>query len=194
MIKYRYDVINAIIKKYGYKSYLEIGKQLGINFKAVDCSLKLAVDPNPDYKANFVMESDLFFKVNKMKFDCIFIDGLHHAEQCERDIINSLAILNEGGTIICHDMSPVHEAHTRVPRVTKNWNGDVFKTWLKLRQSRVDLSMLVVDIDWGCGIIQRGSQQLLKVSEAIKFDSLMKNKKQWLNLFTVEEFEKWLSI
>ena len=62
------------------------------------------------------MTSDEFFEQNKEKFDIVFIDGLHHSEQVYKDILNSLNILNEDGTIICHDMNPTEEFRQIVPR------------------------------------------------------------------------------
>ena len=41
------------------------------------------------------MTSDEYFKKFKDKFDLIFIDGLHHYNQVEKDIYNSLEILND---------------------------------------------------------------------------------------------------
>ena len=35
------------------------------------------------------------FNNNKKEFDVIFIDGLHIYEQCRKDIINSLKVLNK---------------------------------------------------------------------------------------------------
>jgi hypothetical protein len=71
------------------------------------------------------------------------------------------------------------------------WNGDCWKSWVKLRSTRKDLEMFVVDTDYGCGIIKKGIQQTLSVSENdITFSNLEKNRKEWLNLIDVEEFFK----
>lgn len=43
----RWDVINHLIKKNNYKSYLEIGYYKGWSFDRVECERKTAVDPNP---------------------------------------------------------------------------------------------------------------------------------------------------
>jgi hypothetical protein len=37
---------------------------------------------------------------------------------------------------------------------------DVWKSWVKLRCTRPDLDMNVINIDWGVGVIQRGTQQI----------------------------------
>ena len=47
------------------------------------------------------MTSDEFFeKYPEEKFDVIFIDGLHHYDQCQKDTINALKKLNESGIIL----------------------------------------------------------------------------------------------
>jgi len=43
----RWDIINALIEKNNYKSYLEIGYYKGWSFDQVKCENKTAVDPNP---------------------------------------------------------------------------------------------------------------------------------------------------
>ena len=181
----RTDIINALIKKYNYKTYLEIGVQKGKNFQLIECEEKTGVDPDPNSKATVFSTSDDFFKASieeNRKYDIIFVDGLHHSEQVHKDIASALLCLNEGGTIVCHDMKPTTEAMQRVPRVQIEWTGDCWKAWVKLRRYRDDLSMFVMDTDYGCGIIRKGSQQLLKINTTIEFDNLVKNYKEWLSL------------
>lgn len=43
----RWDIINALIQKHNYKSFLEIGYYKGWSFDNVKCNLKTAVDPDP---------------------------------------------------------------------------------------------------------------------------------------------------
>ena len=53
--------------------------------------------------------------------------------------------------------------------------------------TRDDLSMWTVDEDCGCGIIKKGKQDLFPVQK-IEFKLLEKNRKELLNLISVEEF------
>lgn len=188
----RTQIINALIKKHGYKSFLEIGTNTGVNSRGVECETKVGVDPEPLEsglaETTFIMTSDDYFLTNTRKFDIYFVDGLHHSDQVYRDINNCLDHLNEGGTIVCHDMSPRAEIEQRVPRETKIWNGDCWKSFLQLRMERDDLEMYVIDSDWGVGIIRKGKQTKLKIKEDITFENLEKNRKEWLNLISVEEF------
>ena len=43
------------------------------------------------------------FSKNKTFFDVIFIDGLHHYKQCQKDCINALKFLKANGIILLHD-------------------------------------------------------------------------------------------
>lgn len=190
---YRTDIINELIKKNNYKSYLELGVCDGMNLRRINSNDKIGVDPEPtEYGVavtNYLMTSDSYFFSNTRKFDIIFIDGLHEAKQVYKDINNALNILNEGGIIICHDMNPIEELHQRVPRQSRIWNGDCWKAWVQLRTERNNLEMFVVNTDWGCGVITKGEQIKLKVIEDITYENLVINRNKWLNLISVEDFK-----
>jgi SAM-dependent methyltransferase len=122
----RTRILNAIIRRFGYSSYLEIGIGDGANFDAIRCAQKQSVDPGSVEAlrpASQSMTSVQFFALNTETFDLIFIDGLHHADVVERDIRNSLARLNPGGMIVCHDINPSSEVMQRVPREQAEWTG-----------------------------------------------------------------------
>ena len=51
----------------------------------------------------FKNTSDKFFEINREKFDLIYIDGSHEAQQVYKDISNSWACLNHNGIIVCDD-------------------------------------------------------------------------------------------
>jgi len=181
----RTEIINYFIEKNNYKSYLEIGVKSGKNFNQINIENKTGVDIDKN-TLNFVpdcliMSSDKFFKINKQKFDIIFIDGLHESTQVKKDIENSLKILNINGVIICHDMLPPDEAHQIIPRQQKEWTGDCWKAWVQLRSLRSDLKMLVLNCDYGCGVIQFGKQELITYNN-LDWISFQENKINWLNL------------
>lgn len=184
----RTNIIQALIDKINAKSYLEIGISSGENFEKIQCERKIGVDPELEAPATIHITSDLFFENNEEKFDVIFIDGLHHSDQVYRDIINSLNCLNENGYIICHDMNPQEEEHQIIPFNCGIWNGDCWKAFVKLRQERYDLEMSVVNADYGCGIIKKGMQDILKIDVPIDYKNFDLNRKEWLNLIDPEEF------
>lgn len=190
----RTDIINALIKKFAYWNYLEIGVQTGVNLAGVDIKQKIGVDPDPSSAATTHCTSDEFFFNTNEKFDIVFIDGLHHAIQVYKDICNALDSTTENSTIVCHDMTPKSKEAQVVPRIQKHWQGDCWMAWVLLRATREDIEMFVVDTDSGCGVIRRGHQDLLEINENITYENFEKNKKEWLNLITVEEFKQWLSM
>lgn len=152
----RYDIIRHLIEKRGYKSYLEIGVLGNETYNSLPkLDVKHSVDPNG--QAVFNMTSDEFFQHHcNQKYDIVFIDGLHLREQVARDIENSLTHLNEGGIIVVHDCLPSAEYEQLREGISgKPWTGDVWKAFAAIRAERSDLSMSVVDTDYGCGIIER---------------------------------------
>ena len=201
----RYDIINALAQKNNAKNYLEIGVSRGRNFVRVNIENKIGVDPSPNggmgrENVTHVMTSDEFFDGNTEEFDIIFVDGLHLNEQVYKDITNSLGALAEGGYIVCHDMNPdTEEIQFRDSSVVKGnrWAGDCWRAWVRLRQERSDLDMYVVDSDEGGGVISkafpyyRGLEKLAIDSE-ISYKELEANRKEWLNLITIEDFKKKL--
>lgn len=192
----RMDVLNFLIEKFGYKNYLEIGVQSGACFITVKAPLKVGVDPNPTSQATLKMTSDDFFAQNRSKgkdkqmFDLIFIDGLHEAPQVYRDIINALEVLNDGGTIVCHDMLPSTEERQMVPRMQAIWNGDCWKAFVQLRASREDLAMATIESDEGLGIIMVGEQELINIENIeLNWKSFCENSRVWMNPISVQEFQ-----
>ena len=188
----RTEIIQTFINKISAKKYLEIGMGPGINFHAIECDYKVCVDPTPTEPVTYTLTSDDFFKQNNETFDVIFIDGLHWFEQVYRDIVNSLNVLSDGGIIICHDMNPHSEIIQRYPQAIpeSEWTGDCWKAWVKLKSERTDLDMCVVDTDYGCGIITRGSQNLIKIEEELTWDLLNGNRENLLNLVSINKFLK----
>jgi tetratricopeptide (TPR) repeat protein len=187
----RTKIIQSLIDKINAKSYLEIGIDNAENFKTISCSKKVSVDPNTDTVAMHHLTSDDYFKTNTDTFDVIFIDGLHHADQVYRDIVNSLSILNDGGYIVCHDMNPLQEEHQTIPFVSGLWNGDCWKAFVQLRSERSDLQMHVIDTDHGCGVISRGSQQPLDLMNLpLEYKFFNVNRRNWLNLISPAEFSR----
>lgn len=186
----RLDIINILAKKNEAQSYLELGVFRGEVFDHVKVSNKVGVDPDRKSKATLFLTSDDFFAYNGQKFDIIFIDGLHYSEQVEKDIDNSLNILKPNGFIICHDMLPYSENMQKIPRITKAWTGDCWKAWVKIRSFRKDLFMFVVDTDYGCGIIQKGSQQVIDISNIeLTYNNFILHKNSWMNIISINTFK-----
>ena len=197
-MKYRWEIINLLIEKHDYERYLEVGAKDGVCFNRVKCAHKYGIDikpliANPNVQT---ISSDEYFRTTPfVLYDIIFIDGDHHEEQVDRDIQNSLKCLASNGTIVMHDCSPKIAAHAAPERKEGQvlWSGTAYKSYLKLRRTDTELEMFVVDIDWGCGIIRHGCQALLDIPDDPTWDEFDKNRKGWLGLITVDEFNRRLA-
>ena len=188
----RTQLINTIIKKFKYKSYLEIGSGDGIHFNNIKCKDKTSVDPNKLGDAMFKLTSDQFFKTNKKKFDIIFIDGLHESEQVYKDIENALIILTDNGTVVCHDMLPTSEEMQLIPRIQEEWTGDCWKAFVRIAND-FSYDMHTIDTDYGCGIIrntQDNPHHLYTTMTKLDYTNFSINKKEWMNIKSKEWFIK----
>jgi hypothetical protein len=194
----RIEIINALIRYFWYKKYLEIGvntpAQPGYSHESIVVETKHGVDPNVD--TTYRMTSDDFFAQNKEMYDIVFVDGLHIFEQAHRDIINALRFLTEGGTIIVHDCNPVREITQRPDRASSVWHGDVWKAILKLRMEEPTVQIYTVNADEGCTIIQRGHQELLVTTDPnpYTYDFFKKHKQDILHLISVREFRTMFAL
>jgi len=192
----RTTIINYLISRSQAKSYLEIGIWNGINFDNIACSNRTGVDPSwrlPKRKDVLAMSSDDFFKQNKEKFDVIFVDGLHHADQVLKDLTNALACLNPNGHIVCHDMNPQSKIVQEIPYSGKGeWNGDCWKAFVEFRKLHDGThDFLVVNTDHGCGIItprKTVKENTFVVTEELTYENLVVNRQAWLNVI---DFETW---
>jgi len=195
----RIDIINLLIQKNGYKRYLEIGVRNPDHcFNHIRCELKHGVDPGieGDFPVTFNVTSDDFFKSNSSKYDIIFIDGLHIDEQVERDIVNSLKCLNDGGSVVLHDCNPPEFYFAREDYYDMTtpaggaWNGTVWKAILKVRSEIDGIYTSVVDTDWGVGIIQKSdsANKIENDNPYFSFSKFKEKRSHYLNLISPNEF------
>ena len=199
-LRTRTEIVNWLIKRRGYASYLEIGVGDGRHFQAVCCGKKVGVDPAEGEYARAApthrMTSDEFFASNRETFDVVFIDGLHHCDVVTRDLRNALQILNPGGAVVCHDLNPRIEAMQRVPRETSEWTGDCWKAWVRLRRERPELPMLVANTDYGVGIIfpeaKFSARKIAPTDEEMTWENFDRERRAWLNLLPPGELGRVL--
>lgn len=159
--------INSISKIRNAKLYLEIGVWKGDTFINVVTEKKFAVEPSfqfdlQQYKDNenlhfFKMTSDDFFKLldkgtQKIKFDIIFIDGLHTFKQSLTDFQNSLHYSHDDTVWILDDTIPYspytalsdqklsERIHSLQGLKGRPWHGDVYKTLFYIHDNFMDFS------------------------------------------------------
>ena len=188
---FRWDLIDYLIKKYDYKDYLEIGCDRDQLFSRIKLKNKIGVDPYSG--GNVRKTSDDFFLENNKTFDLVFIDGLHTYAQVKKDILNSVKFLNTNGIILVHDCLPDTMSKQAVPRYKMQWNGDVWKAIVDLRQNP-DLDIYTCEMDQGIGIIKKNNNtSILKLSteiDKLKFKDYYHNYKEYMRVINLDEFKK----
>lgn len=178
------DLLNYISKKIKAKYYLEIGVNIPANnFDKIEVERKLGVDPAVSRNDILLVTSDEYFNNWNCgrKFDLIFIDGLHEAQQVKRDIVNSFNSLNDNGVIVIHDCNPLERIHSLIPRQQTIWTGDVYKTICQITSPK-----FTVDFDYGCCVLRK-ADGLTFDSSFISWETFNEERKSLLNLVSVEK-------
>jgi len=196
----RTDIINYLIQRYNYNSYLEIGVQFPhSNFDKIEIKNKTGVEPFPieDMLNKSIVEltSDMFFKSleTDVKYDIIFIDGLHTREQCLADILNSLNHLSSNGCILVHDCLPTAEYQTTIEDNGREWTGDVWKAIVDIK-NKSGIEVLTIDTDWGIGFIRNNKEGVpIEWLGNLDWEEYTFYKYELLNIKTIEEWKTLLT-
>lgn len=190
----RITIIQNIIDRNKFNSYLEIGCYNDDCFSKINVTKKVGVDPLVG--GNVRMSSDDFFNINKERFDCIFIDGLHTYEQVKKDINNSLKYVNDNGVILVHDCLPESIFEQAVPRSKRRFKGDTWKAIVEMRtRKNVDTYTCVVDEGLGV-ILKRENHNLLNINindfKKLSFKDYYYNNLSYMNLISVKDLFKFI--
>lgn len=169
-------LIQALIDKYGYRTYLELGCFDNHNFNLIQIPNKTGVDIRTG--GTLRLSTNQFFKCNRQKYDIIFIDADHTYEASRSDLAKSLKILNDRGCIVLHDTMPI-DAQDQAP----SWNGEVWRTVVEYR-SRSDLQIITVNTDFGCTLIFQNPENNCStiLIRNPTFEQFRDNKQTWMNL------------
>lgn len=167
--------INELLRINAGKSYLEVGVKTGATFQCIKAEQCTGVDPHPlfdfsnlppNFSFHQVPSDDFFEKLPlDVRYDVIFLDGLHTAKQTSRDLMSALNHLHPGGAILIDDTVPC-DALSAIPDYEESkrmrrkaglkgsaWSGDVYKIMGFLYHHEHKL-------DWAT-IIDRGNPQTL---------------------------------
>jgi len=194
----RWDVINHIARIVEARTYLEIGVSSGESMRHVDIDTKVGVDPEPQLEG--VRSCDIFMPKNsddafaKMDpssdfFDIVFIDGFHHADQAYRDIMNAVLV---SGIVVVHDSNPSTEEMQRVPQVSGEWTGDVWKAIARIRTEGVHL-VRTIDTDYGVAVIIPNRGEDVPELPRETWGDLQTNRQELLGLIQVYEWKAWFN-
>ncbi len=142
--------LNSLSKINQTKSYLEIGVHRGHTFHQCQFPYKVAVDPKFDFNtSNLNTPQSLYFEITSdkfwaeeqqgVKFDLIYLDGLHTFDQTMRDFCSSLAFSHEKTIWLIDDVLPdsflasladykiTYIARLLLPFSGTHWMGDCYK-------------------------------------------------------------------
>lgn len=214
--------IKHIIKKYNFKSYLEIG--LSHNplspYRLIDDSevTKCSIDIDKTTNADYCMKSNDFFdeiRENKkhkyygFKWDVIFVDGDHRSDIVYKDILDSYEFLNENGIIFLHDILPEFYHRSLEMPLSFTYNqqqlgvnmalNDAWKVipHILKNHSNMNVCSLVEKEQEICGlgvITKTNNRKLMnkKENEFYRYDFHRENLRRFSNLINVEQFDNWL--
>ena len=151
-------------------TYLEVGVQQGLTLERVEVPFRWGVDPFPSFNPAKLpqgvrfsqQESDQFFAElePQSRFDLVFLDGLHEWRQTYRDLLNALNHTPRHGLILIDDVVPddefaalpvlrlAMEAKASAGITTGNWQGNVFKIILALRDRHPELEYRVIGAEY----------------------------------------------
>jgi len=148
-------------------TYLEVGVQHGTTLEQVQVPFKWGVDPYPRFRTRSLPEgyrfyhgtSDDFFGTLKpnVRFDLIFLDGLHTWTQTYRDLLNATKHTHDLSAFLIDDVLPIDE-FSALPSeeealrrrhatgsITWEWHGDVYKTLVAIDRFHPELEFQVIE-------------------------------------------------
>lgn len=180
----KHHIINDVIKELDAKTYLEIGFYDGANFDKIECDVKLSIDPNINSKDPRVLKesSDDFFEHNNLEIDIIFIDGNHESGQVRKDISNAMKC--NAKAIIIHDTIPHSKEMQEVPRIQKEWTGDVWRAVVGFIEKHPEVKAETYRLDYGVTVIYPEGAKTRKYFENLKmtYEEFKDNEVNLLNI------------
>ncbi len=163
------DCLSSLHQALTPSRYLEIGVWQGESLARAKCR-SIAVDPAFQLSFDalegkpechfFQTTSDAFFAEHNPRaifggpVDLAFLDGLHEFDALLRDFANAERFCARDSVIVLHDCLPVdplianraQDEHLRAEAVVPGWwAGDVWKTFVILKQARPELRIIALD-------------------------------------------------
>ena len=191
----RAEVVQKFLDMFEAPSYLEIGVNQGVTFHQLHASKKVAVNPifafppesrEPGLATEYhEIASDHYFEhagAQDLRFDVIYLDGLHTFDQTLRDLLNSILLLKAQGVIVVDDVIP-NSFDASLPDLDQvfalrqqardagvnwamdgSWMGDVYKIPFFIDTFMQQLSFATVAENHGQTVIWRGSRAATAMS------------------------------
>ncbi len=209
------EIVNLLSAFHGYTSYLEISTATtGGEFRWIDVSLltkshRLAYNVSTEFDDGAPIEFrsatlDIAQCVAELdrrgaRYDIVLVDPYHDYECSYRDLELAFRVLDDGGTIVVHDVLPPSTGRiinqTFVPGT---WCGLTFIAYVDFLMKETPV-FCTVDCDYGCGIVTKERQndtfaglregwQNARANHEQAFRFLSRHKHRLLNLQTAGDF------
>lgn len=187
----KYELINYIIDKKKYTSYLELGLgERRETFDNIKCDYKIGVDNNPNTHPTHLLTTDEFFNTISTTYDVIYIDAYHEYKQVEKDFNHSIMRVPYSGCIFMHDIGPAQEKAT-----VQTASGTAYMAWMDIRE-RNDLMTFSYQFNDGdiIGIILFGTNDRPLLEKPVhSWQYYANNKEILLNKKTLDEIDAILA-
>jgi hypothetical protein len=188
----RHQLLNTLIDRYSYTSYLELGCHINATFEKIDLADKTGVDNQRG--GNIRLSTSEFFSSCYRRYDLIFVDACHKLESVEHDIEKAVKHVKKDGCVVVHDCLPKHESEQLPERVeNKKWLGEAWKAITKIRQ-RHDLDTVVVDADCGMAVIfkRQNTDRLTEIPDDLTWAVYAEHRDELLRVIKIDELIDFL--
>lgn len=201
------DIINRLIDRFNFKSFLEYNKFDGKNFyENILCEEKeIAYQPEESYldghnlkrllaaaegaDIDRILPLDrLLTRFKNRKFDIIFFDPIHIRPEVDLCLQKLPQLLNPGGILVVHDCNPEYIELTSVKRRPGAWTGETFKAFALFRHFNREQTITVSE-DFGVGLIWNKDLNLdYQVEWDIDYKDFSQDKVEYIGLIDFRTF------
>jgi len=209
----KFHIVNDLIRRYGFTSYLEYNKYDGVNyFDEIECPEKeIAFIPEysyldatttsqlikiaAKYAANkIVAVEELLDAFAGRKFDIIFFDPIHQRPGVDQALQVLPLLLNEGGFLLVHDCNPEDENITSRIRTKGEWVGETYKAFALFHKYNPQRSLTVSE-DYGVGLILNVDLNLgYDIGYDVEYAQVAADRATYLGLCTYSDFRARLEL
>jgi hypothetical protein len=167
----KYDIINALAKRHGLHSYLEIcTPSTGHEFRNIDREQFETCDrliyycaPEWDDELPITLRTPecsslplvraLVEQHGNARYDIVFVDSWHTYACSSVDLSGALRLLADGGIIVAHDCDPRDPTIMTPEYREKSWCGVTYAAFIDFVLPRNAFKYYTVDSDFGCGVV-----------------------------------------
>jgi hypothetical protein len=207
------DVLNRLLAESRGKNFCGIAYTGNTDFfDRVSARRKVCVNPHlpqGEYTSNIASgdyyhgtAEEYFANRSDGPFDVVFICRVRDSSVVLSTVEAALSVLADDGYVVVTDCIPssaisqLSQAEFRAERAQAiaegrefgtKWMGDVWKTVVRLLQTRHDLDIFTLDVRGGATVISRGVREALPSFDFPSYEEFAKNPELYLNL----QDERW---